>query len=323
MGNKIRGHIYPKFLIKNFCDEEKKGNLVWAYNKKKDNCIYPVSYKNALTKSNVYIADPDRILTFPYRVYPGFLPPLQEGYASGFPIEFSKYNYESELARLEGKAKEILEQLVDLAHNSIPDFNTGKHYKAVEINRLKGKYRGRFFLTVQNRISLIWFLTSLICRTKVDYEKIVSETSTEIFGDWILQFPCLLKDWVAFQEASNPVEILVRGRVPELFSTKGIAVLVIKNSQKSFVIGDRPFVEFNGYDNLLEAKAELYVAVSPRVAIGFLGNDGMGSEIRVFCINHNSLGDKFIRSFNEQVFRNSNTVVARSKGLLESLAVQK
>lgn len=60
-----------------------------------------------------------------------------------------------------------------------------------------------------------------------------------------------------------------------------------------------------------------------RVAIGFLGNDGMGSEIRVFCINHNSLGDKFIRSFNEQVFRNSNTVVARSKRLLESLAVQK
>lgn len=315
MTNKVRGHIYPKFLIKNFCDEGKKGNLVWAHNKKKDNCIYPVSYKNALTKSNVYIADPDRILTFPYRVYPGFLPPMQEGYVSNFPIEFSKRNYEPELARLEGKAKEILEQLVDLAYNSISDFNTGKHYKAVEISRLK--------LAEQNRVSLIWFLTSLVCRTKVDYEKVVSEIFTEVFGDWIMQFPCLLKDWVAFQEASNPIEILVRGRVAKLFSTKGIAVLVIKNSQKSFVIGDRPFVEFNGYDNLLEAKAELYVAVSPGVAIGFLGNDGMGSEIRVFCINHNFLGDKFIRSFNEQVFRNSNTVIARSKRLLESLSVQK
>ena len=317
MGKRIRGHVYPKFLIRNFCDCE--SNLVWAYNRKKKS-FYPVSPGNVLTESNVYIADLDKFLTFLDRVYPGFLPPTREYYEGDLPIELLKSDYESELGRLEGKAKDVLEKLLDLAHNSIPHSNTHKDSKFIVMKRAEGEYKGKFFLTGEESIYLVQFLTSLTVRVKLDYEKIISEVCAESMGEWILEFPDLLKEWTAFNRARDPVEILVRGRIPTLFSKKGIAIMVIKNPKKSFVIGDKPFVECNGYKNLLEDKAELYVAISPRVAVGLLGNEGVGSEVKVICVNNNSHGNRFIRDFNEQVFRNSNTVVARSRKLLESLA---
>ena len=319
MGKRIRGHVYPKFLIRNFCDCEGKGNLVWAYNKRKKS-IYPVSPGNVLTKSNVYIADLGRILTFLDRVYPGFLPPTREYCEGDLPAELFRLDYESELAKLEGEAKDVLEKLLDLARNSIPRFNMHKDSEFISIKRTGGEYMGEFFLTEKESIHLVQFLTSLAARVKVDYEKRASEICAEFMGEWILEFPDLSKDWADFKRAAQPVETLARGKTPALFSKKGIAIMVIKNPKKSFVIGDRPFVGCNGYENLLEAKAELYVAISPRVAVGLLGNEGVGSEVRVFCVNNNSHGNRFIRSFNEQVFRNSNTVVARSRKLLESLA---
>ena len=97
----------------------------------------------------------------------------------------------------------------------------------------------------------------------------------------------------------------------EVIRRKGIILAVIKNSKKSFVIGDDPIIKTQSDLRLPETKALFPIAydvlVTPSLSRG---------EENIVPLDNTD----YIRRVNVEMFRRSGTVAGRSRRLIQSLS---
>ena len=106
------------------------------------------------------------------------------------------------------------------------------------------------------------------------------------------------------------------GQVMNALCSKGIAVGVIEKPNKSFVIGDNPFIRIRapqGCARLDNPEAELLFPISHDVIVTHGLSYGREKRVSITDIEH-------IRALNERIFRQSALIVARSQRLVESLS---
>ncbi len=94
----------------------------------------------------------------------------------------------------------------------------------------------------------------------------------------------------------------------------GIALVVIRKANKSFVIGSRPVVKFTTHSEtrLGHPEVELWLPIAHDVAICVI--PGRGKEV-VLTLDD----DRKIRSFNLAVLGQSTMIAGRSEALVKSL----
>ncbi len=107
-----------------------------------------------------------------------------------------------------------------------------------------------------------------------------------------------------------------KGQLMDLLRSKGLAVAVITNPNKSFVMGDNPFIRIRsplGSARLDNPEVELLFPISHDVIVtpGLLPKNE-----RLFSITDT----EHIRKLNEAIFRQSNFIVTRSHKLVKSLS---
>lgn len=105
------------------------------------------------------------------------------------------------------------------------------------------------------------------------------------------------------------------GELMDLLQSKGLAIGVIKNPKKSFVIGDNPAVRIAplGRTHLGFPEVEIWLPISHDVIVtpGYLS----GQERLIVLTD-----TEWIRKINEEIFKQSNLIAARSERLIESLS---
>ena len=104
------------------------------------------------------------------------------------------------------------------------------------------------------------------------------------------------------------------GELIHVIQNKGLAIGVIDNSRKSFIIGDRPIIEIasEGSTDLRRPGVERLLPISYDVVVT---PAGLSREEELIPINDTG----YIRKLNETIFDQSNIVAACSVKLIESL----
>ena len=111
-------------------------------------------------------------------------------------------------------------------------------------------------------------------------------------------------------------EVYARGSgsqvVLDALAQKGLALGLVAKRNKSFIIGDYPFVKLGSGNSLAHVDMQYWLPISSDVIVGSLGNVG---ENYFFDI-----GSDLVRTVNKSIFGQSNRVAARSKRLIALLA---
>jgi hypothetical protein len=106
------------------------------------------------------------------------------------------------------------------------------------------------------------------------------------------------------------------GPAVKAMGNRGLAVAVIRNPKKSFVLGSLPVVKLTppGRTHIADPAVEVWLPIAADIAVG-LGK-ARGTEIPV------PITDRQIRNLNEAIFRQSTVIAGRSPELIASLASQ-
>jgi hypothetical protein len=100
--------------------------------------------------------------------------------------------------------------------------------------------------------------------------------------------------------------------VIEVLAQRGIAIAVILQPNKSFIIGDHPLSRMGPGGELQQPTTELWLPIASDVAVSPWGQAGTEKLVGVTTDG--------IRRVNEEIFKHSNVVGACSEALLASLA---
>ena len=92
---------------------------------------------------------------------------------------------------------------------------------------------------------------------------------------------------------------------------RGLAFGVITSKNQSFVLGDHPLARMGGSGHLLDAATELWLPVTPQIAVTPWGAKGTTHRF--------DLTTGMVRHLNQTVARNSNIIASRSPALVRSL----
>ena len=106
---------------------------------------------------------------------------------------------------------------------------------------------------------------------------------------------------------SEPNEEILR-----ILGDKGLAVLILKKSKKSFVIGTNPVLRIPMGIHLADPKAESWLPIAYDVAISPYFPHGTERLL-------DKIEDQDIRGFNENILKQSSAIAGRSEELISSL----
>lgn len=95
-------------------------------------------------------------------------------------------------------------------------------------------------------------------------------------------------------------------------AARGIAVALITNPNKSFVIGDYPLARMGPDGTLSHPETELWLPIAADVAVSPWGNTASEKLILI--------GTEHVRTINKVIFDHSNVIAGRSEALIRSLA---
>jgi len=114
------------------------------------------------------------------------------------------------------------------------------------------------------------------------------------------------------------VKSLIRGvsepneEILRILGDKGLAVLILKKSKKSFVIGTNPILRIPKSIHLADPKAESWLPIAYDVAISPYFAHGTERLL-------DTIEDQDIRGFNETILKQSSAIAGRSEKLISSL----
>lgn len=105
------------------------------------------------------------------------------------------------------------------------------------------------------------------------------------------------------------------GNIMGVLKRRGIAILRIIRSNKSFIIGSRPVVKLTvaGRSDLDDPSVEMWLPIASDVAVGVGLGDG-GTSLYLLS------DDRPIRMLNIAIARQSNVIAAKSAELVRSVA---
>jgi hypothetical protein len=124
------------------------------------------------------------------------------------------------------------------------------------------------------------------------------------------------KSPATFERLTQYASVRARGQgssmVMSALAARGIAVALITNPNKSFVIGDYPLARMGPDGTLSHPETELWLPIAADVAVSPWGNTASEKLILI--------GTEHVRTINKVIFDHSNVIAGRSEALIRSLA---
>ena len=275
MNMPIRHHFIPQFTLRNFADGD--GHL-YCYSKQSHR-IFRSNPVNVFLRKNLYTQRDEQGIE-----------------NASVELEISN--------SIDGPVTPILRKIVKSARNgSVPGLTESE----------KRTWDG-FFCCQLRRLPL--------ARESLSDAEIVSET-LDGFERHIRPLSAAERDEYEDPElrrelthnAWTKIIPQAEGELMDVLQSKGLAIGVIGNSKKSFIVGDNPTIRITprGHTHLRHPQVELLLPISHDVVI----TPGYSAEKEILT----SLADNvWIRKINEFIFRQSQVIAGRSRKLVESLS---
>jgi hypothetical protein len=192
--------------------------------------------------------------------------------------------------------------------------STARRRRVPELTDEERNLWDNFFYFQQKRAPDVFERLGVIATFDEDVERYAAEIEHER-GPFTDQQRAFLANPETRARMMQYARVHARGRggdmVLPVLAQRGLAVGVIGDARKSFILGDHPIARFQG--RLDEPATEAWMPISPDVALTHLGTRALGE--RLIALN----GDQ-VRTVNALIFKNSNVVASRSDALLRKLA---
>ena len=271
----IRHHYIPQMILRNFTDE--KGQL-YCFSKESGN-IFRSKPRKIFVKSHLYTQ---------YDEHGG-----------------KDVSVERELSSsIEGPVTPVVKKIVKAARNG----------KVPGLTQSEKSAWDEFFCCQLRRLPTSRELLSdaeIVWDTLAGFERDVrplADAERRKYADPELQRELTHNAWVKIIQHPE-------GQLMDAIQSRGLVVAVIINPNKSFIIGDNPFIRIpsQGCASLKNPKVELLLPISHDVIVtlGLLPENE-----RLFPMTDT----EYIRKLNEAIFIQSDFIVTRSQKLIESLS---
>ena len=271
----IRHHFIPQLILRNFTTDD---GYLYCYSKQARR-IFKSPPSNVFLKKHLYSQRDER----------GKKNPSVE-------IEISN--------SIDGPAAPVLDKIVKSARNgTLPGLTS-----------LEKRIWDEFFCCQLRRLPTARGSISdaeLVAEALDDFERHIqplSATLRDKYKDAGLQRDLAHNAWTRIVAQGG-------GELLDVLQRKGLAIGVIRNQKKSFIIGDNPTIRITprGNTHLSHPQVELLLPIAYDVIVtpGYsAGKEELASLI----------DSDWVRSINEFIFRQSNVIAGRSRKLVESLS---
>lgn len=275
-----RNHYNPQMLLRRFVDG---GGKLHCYDKRFANKgIITSTPKNLFLETNLYTYDCD------------------DGTKN---TKLEKY-----FSKLEGKANRVINKIIDAARKGLKP-NLTKYEKNIW---------NTFFHYQWKRVPDSFQKNKMLTEFDESFDKIQQEYENDYrpltqIEKLYMQEP----EWRKKFKRQITVESLsVLGpKVQYVLNQKGLGIAVIKNPNKSFVIGSFPVLKLNypGRSHLMDPSVEVWLPIAHDIIAGpapIPPNDELVVPI---------IDDTQVRHINESILKQSTAIAGRSKELIASL----
>ncbi len=273
-----RQHFVPKMLLNRFVD---KNGLLYFFSKRS-------SVKKILksTPANLFI----------------------EGHLYTLYDELGDKNVlvEKLLSDIETDANPIIEKIVNAARAS----------RQPKLNPSEKKIWNLFFCCQLVRVP------EMIDPYLNNFDKMVSEIAEEFEGKF---GPLTSEERIKIDDpdkldrirhnvrAAAVVNYLSEGELLPALEKKGLAIGIICNPKKSFIVGSNPHIKTSDWNHFSDRNAEIWLPVAHDIIVSPYFSPNIEKLIKIKENNK-------IREFNKHIFKQSSLIAGRSPKLIASLA---
>lgn len=272
MNEPERNHYIPQMLLREFTN---KNGKLYCFRKDSPGGVFESNPKNAFVKKNLYTQ--------------------QDAHGN------KDFSVEKDFAKLEGQTGPIIKKIIGAARLGKPPCLTDSEKEIWDV----------FFCSQWIRVPK-WHKdlqqSSLFSDAKTIFERDIrplTDAEHKKFSRPEEQHRQVHNAWVTAVASSLDLEAF------KILQTKGILIGVVRNPQRSFIIGDYPILR--GPLHLSNPKAEALLPISYDVIVTPTFSRGEEKLVEVKEMDH-------IRFINKGIFEQSDMVAGRSRELIESLA---
>ena len=271
----MRHHFIPQFILRNFTNDD---GYLYCYSKQARR-MFKSTPSNVFLEKHLYSQRDERGKKNP--------------------------SVETEISHsIDGPAAPVLDKIVKTVRNGTLPGLTG----------LEKRIWDEFFCCQLRRLPTARGSISdaeLVAEALDDFERHIqplSATLRDKYKDAGLQRDLAHNAWTKIIAQGG-------GELMDVLQRKGLAIGLIENQKKSFIIGDNPTIRITPHGNthLSHPQVELLLPIAHDVIVtpGY----SAGKEELASLVNSD-----WVRKINESIFRQSNVIAGRSQKLLESLS---
>lgn len=215
---------------------------------------------------------------------------------------------EDEFAALELAANEVIDRVIrEIDSNVSPTLSAGDRELLGAFLVYQHKRVPEFFKNVGHEVDFRAMIMELLAKHEAEYGSAGEEMRQRFLSD----------EWLA-REMHNARLDGVAGFTEPLLSllrSRGLMFARVAAPRKQFILGSVPFARFfspNGKLSLLEKGSEIWMPISPLIAMGINGPPNRHSVIHISDAND-------LRKVNIVISRQSQIIASSSEALIRSL----